>query len=492
MKAALAFTLFTALSFPQGDAVIQITVENQDTYCDVRARAYPVHKLMKELCEELGDLELRGFEDVTSSPEVSVSLKHRPLAQTIDYILGSVGMSGTVTTRFIEVKGALPPFPEPDDARGAARVAYLTALRFFPESEEAPQARMELASLALDEDQPQRAIDHYLLLLEDYPGDELAGDARMRAGRLLVELENWDQGEAMFREVADVEIKNLTRQRLSVIAEARRELARCVLHRGQPRQALFMLLGLDNAIPPVDSNDRAIRLYLLAQAQLDLGNHIECMRYLDQAQRAGRGVISEFEGLDLRARAMELAGRQIEAAMGWLRFSHDQPDDLKSKALVRAAQLALSVEGEELSVLFVHKLAEQQGIGDALLPMANEARARLGLDSASYLGGTPMMRLRRAEKMIISGLEDEASDLFASMELDVWSLSPTDRLRFAVAYAPLLETRVNVDSAIGLLRDIAGSLESTDNRSQLYTLAWEIYERHERFDEAAAALGGQL
>ena len=49
-----------------------------------------------------------------------------------------------------------------------------------------------------------------------------------------------------------------------------------------------------------------------------------------------------------------------------------------------------------------------------------------------------------------------------------------------------------MDTAINLLRDIARTLESRENRSRIYLLAADICERNGRFDQAAAACGGQL
>lgn len=490
----IACTLSLVLAFvaPQNRAEIVITVENQDTYCDIQARDYPVHKLMERLCQKLGGRELRGFEDIDDSPLISVYLQHRPLNQAVDYILGSAGMTGTVTTRAIDVRNELPPFPDGESTRDAARIAYLKALRFFPDSPEAPQARMELARIALEQGQPELAVDHYTLLLQDYPSSRLADEASMRAGRLLVELEDWGGAEPLFEQIANREIAPGGEDQLPIIAEARREYARCALRRGEHRRALFMLRGLENSIPPMDRADRATRLFLLARAELGVGNHDDCLRYLDQAQRVGRGVIGEFEGMDVRAGAMELAGQKVEAAMGWLHFSREKSMEIKREALVRAAKLALSIEGEELAVLFLHRHAEEEGVGSALLPYANEARSRLGLDAASYVGGTPSMRLNRAEQLLIAGLEAEAADLLAGLGIEVWTLSTKERLRFALAYAPLVEVRENVDNAITLLRDVARTLESVENRSPLYLLAGEIYERNSRFDEAADAYGGQL
>lgn len=488
----LALCLLPLVATPQDRISIRITEENLDLYCDVEALGCQVHQVMNRLCRELGDRKLTGFEDVEESAEINVYLRHRPLSQTVEYILGAAGLSGTVGRNRIDVRGQLPPFPERKSILEAAEIAYLTALRRFPDSDQACTARMELATIAVEQGTPEKAVRQYELLLEDYPSCEEVTEAHLKAGRLLVELEDWERAEPHFLALGDVEIDASNPDALPVITEARRELARCVLMRGDARRALYMLLGLNQAIPPATNEDRAVRALLVARAQLGVGDHVKALIYLDEAQSYGTGVVGEFEGMDLRARALELSGRPIDAAVAWLHFSRSKPLDLQRRALEESAKLALSVDGEELAVLFLHGYAIEQGAGDVLLPFVNEARSRLGLDSDSYAEGTPTTRLRRAEQLVASGLNEEAAHLLGGMEREIEGLSAADRLSFGLTYALLLEEFESVDSALLTLRDVARTLESTENRKPIYRLAAEICERHGRFDQAAAAYGGQL
>lgn len=489
--------LSLALGAPQADSVVSESLvktyeESGDIYCDVQARGAQIHHVMAKLARSL-EVDLRGFEDVEESRHVNAFLQHRPVDQAIQFLLGSVGMTATVTASYIEVRGELPPFPDTASTLQAAEIAYLKALQRYPHSEEAPKARMSLAEISLDQGFPARAVRHYEALIDDYPSCEFVHEAHMRAGRLLVGLEQWPEAQAHFEAMANIKIDEATpREWIPMIAEARRELARCVLWRGEPRRAQYMLQGLEHSIPPTDDADLAQRLLLMARALLDLGRGEEGILFLDRAMQLGTGVVGEFESMDLRARGMELADKPIEAAVAWLHWSRSQDEDNKRKALARAAHLALSVEGEELAVLFLHKQAQADGLGDELLPFVNEARSRLGLAAESYTNSTPSIRLERGEQLLASGSTDQAADVFASIEDDFWGLTAANRLRYALAYAPLLETESSVDAAIELLRQVARSLESRDNRAQLYVLAAEIYERHGRFDEAAEAYGGKL
>ncbi len=489
---SLAFFLLALLPGPQAQSSVAVSEKNGDLYCDVQARDIEVHRLMAQLGRELG-LKVVGFEDVEESQRISVFLRERPVDQTIQYILGSAGLSATVTARTIAVSGELPPFPDSQAVLDAAEMAFVTTLTRFPKSAEAPTARLSLAGIALDQGNPSMAVRHYETLIEDFPDDSRVQDAHMSAGRLLVELEEWVQALPHFQEIANIKLDEKTPAELfPVVAEARRELARCILMRGEARRAQFMLQGLEHSLPATTDADRGIRWLLLSRALLDLREPKKALTYLDKAQRLGQGIVGDFEGMDLRARAMEQSGKPIEAATAWLQFSRNQPAEVKSKALVRAARLALSVEGEEVAVMFLHKYAVKEGCGDALVPFYNEARSRLGLEATSFENSTPTIRLDRGEQLLASGASEQASDVFASLENDFWTLSPTDRLRYGLAYGPLLSEQRSVDAAIDLLREVARSLESRENRSRIYRLVAEIYEGHGRFDEAAEAYGGKL
>ena len=489
---ALALSLAAVFAAPQSQSSVEIRRIDGDLYCDVQAKDVPVHRVMQAIGREAG-LEVLGFEDVEESARINVFLRERPLDQVVQYITGSAGLTATVTNHSIEVRGELPPFPGSADALSAAEVTYLTSLRRSSEGEGSTRARQALAQIAIAQGNLEKAVRHYELLVETSSDGAAIQAAHLEAGRLLVRLESWTLALPHFQDLANIALDDQTPAELfPVIAEARRELARCILMRGEPRRAQFMLQGLDQALPARDDRDRAERWLLMARALLELGKHQEGLAFLDQAQSLGQGVVGDYEGMDLRARGMELAGKPVEASLAWLHFSRSQPMALKSKALVRAAELSLSVEGEELAVIFLHKYAEEEGCGEALVPYYNEARSRLGLDADSFENSTPTIRLDRGEQLLASGAKEQAANVFETLVDEFWTLPAPDRLRFGLAYGPLLEETESVDAALSLLRDVARSLESRENRSRVYLLAAEICERHGRFDEAAEAYGGKL
>lgn len=469
----------------QNAVVVETEERNGDIYCSVKAREFPVEQLLQSLCRESG-LELRGFEDLEETPLVTVYLQDRPLNIAVDYILGAAGLTGTLGARRLDVLASSLPFADHENSLERAEIAYLSALQRFPTGVDAAIARLALAEIALMKGEREKAVRHYELLIEQ-PTDEATHlAARMQAANLLLELQDWARAMPHFRFVAESGTDTNT------VVKARRQLARCVLMRGESQQALYMIQALDNVIEPINTHDRADRLMITARAKLGLGDYHNALRDLDKAQQISGGAIDEFEGMDLRARAMELDGRPADAALGWVLFSRDKPDDVKSQALVRAAQMALSTDGEELAVIFLWKHASKQGLGEALVPYVNEARARLGLDAHSYADGSVTIRLNRAVQLVDASMEQEAAKLFATIHADFRSLTAKDRVRFATTYAPLLEEAEGIREAVNVLRDVVQTLESVENRSQLYLLAGEIYERHRQFDDAAAAYGGEL
>lgn len=477
---------------PQNTVEIVPVVENGDVYVDILASDYPIRQLMESLCRKV-DLELRGFEDIENSPRVTVYLRHRPLNVAVEYALGAAGLSGIVGADRIDVSSQSPPFPTREHSLQAAEIMFLTSLQRAPGGLFAEESREQLAQIALLRSEPAKAARHYEILAENAEDGPLAERAHMQAGKLLVDIREWTRAMPHFQAVGDTKLDEFSPDDLvETVSIARRELARCILGRGESRRAFYMLRGLEKAVPPLDQRDAAERLVLMARAMLGMGDHVGALETLDRATQVGPQFIDEFESMDLRAQALEASGHAIEASVAWLHFSRDKSEEIAREALVRAAQAALSVEGEELGVIFLHKQAESRGVGDALLPYLNEARSRLGLDAHSFVDSTPAQRLRQAIQLAKTGEDKQAIMKFESLQREFRELSVSERIEYAMTFAPLLERRDGVSYAIDVLRDVVMTLESVENRSKLYLVAGEIYERNQRFEEAAAAYGGVL
>lgn len=482
---ALLLSSLLSIAPAQNAAVIETKTENGDLYCTIEAREFPVHRLMNSLCRKAG-VELVGFEDIDDSPLVTAFLQDRPFNVAVEYVLGSAGLAGTLSADQLIVEGIAKPYATREQSLQAAEIAYLSTLHRFPEGDHAAPARLALADIALLRGEKEKAVRHYELLANQKSDPTTHLNARLKAARLLLELEDWSRAMPHLRFVAESEAED------AIIVESRRGLARCVLMRGEEQQALYMIYALDNVIEPINSFDEADRLMIRARAKIGLGDYHNALRDLDRALRVSGGEIDEYEGMDLRARAMELDGRPVEAALAWVQFSRTKEGELRKKAMVRAASMALSVEGEELGVIFLWKLADNDGMGDALVPFVNEARSRLGMDAVSYSEGSLTIRLNRAVQLIDAGLPGESAKILATIEPEFRELDAEDRTRFALAYAPLIEAAENYEEAIDLLRLVIPTLDSTENRSKLYLLAGEIHERRGNYEDAAAAYGGEL
>lgn|GEM_PF-1551208 len=490
--AGLALVLTAPLAGAQKSVIIDHVVEDGDVYFDIEARDYPVRGLMESLCREAG-LGLVGFEDVDDSPPVTVYLRHRPLHVVVEYVLGAAGLSGTLGADRLEVTALKPPFPDRERCLQAAEIGYLTALQRFPDGSEALEARERLAEIAVDRGQPEKAARHYELLAEALVDRQAQLAAHMQAGLLLVELEDWERAMPHFQLIGNTQLdKGTSLDEVELVALARRELARCILMRGESRRALYMLEGLGQVVEPLSPEDAAQRLMLFARAKIGLGEYEEALEDLDRIARGKRQYIDELEGMDLRARALEASGHPVEAAVAWLHFSRGKSKEVQREAFVRAAEVALSAEGEELGVMFLHRQAQAVGLGDALQPYLNEARSRLGLDATTFTGGTPSQRLRLAQRLASTGASEQALRKLQSLERDFRALPASQRLAYAKTYAPLLESQESVGAAVAVLREVVMTLESVENRTQLYLLAGEIYERNNQFAAAAAAYGGEL
>jgi len=476
-----------ALAPQQGAVAIEIETIDGDTYCSVRAQGAPIDDVMRELASKLGR-ELTGFERIEEPQRVTVELESRPLAQAVRTMLGAAGLRGRVGWQHIEVASDLPPFPQRAELFAAAELAYVRVLMEHPDSPDCPKARLALGEMKDLEGNRVNAIGHYELLIESYPASELVPEALARLCRDLVAEERWEEVRVRATELAN------RKESHPYHAQARRDLALSLAHLGDWRQALFVLRALDTAYETSDLLERSERLFVRARALVGAGDSAEALRCLDRIDALGVHAFGQIDSMELRARALDQAGRPLDAALAWLHFAAQADPSQRRTALVRAAELALKGEGDELSVVFLHAQAEALGLGDDLVPYLARARARLGLGLASVqpVVASPTARLREAERLLGRGLPAHARDAFQAVFLEQRALPPDQRVQLARGYATALETLSATGAAIDVLREVVATLEDPRDRAGLYVLAAEIHERDGRFDAAIDAYGGRL
>ncbi|HVS18481.1 MAG TPA: hypothetical protein VMT18_07770, partial [Planctomycetota bacterium] len=147
--------------------------------------------------------------------------------------------------------------------------------------------------------------------------------------------------------------------------------------------------------------------------------------------------------------------------------------------------------GEELSVLFLARMAEEGRSAGELEALAREALERLALTS-SPSEATYGQRLQRGEELLSTGRYAEARDALAVLGLSRGQLDAAQRARFALAYGRALVETDGVDEAVNVLRGLVPELIDPAARRAVYVLAGDALEAAGRTDEAIAAWQGRL
>lgn len=485
MNLLLLLVSFVASGAPPTNHEVRVREQDGDTLCSVRASDASVRALVQDLGAQLGR-RVSGFEELRDLPRVTAQLEDRPPTQALRYILGAAGLRARITAGEIVVERELAPFPTTAELDEAAEAAFLAALVRFPDHAEGASARMVLGELEEQRGRLERAAQHFDHLAEAYPESERVPEALWRSGQALTRALAYSEARTRFSQLANL------RRPHPFHAGARLELARCLAQLGDARQALFVLEALDRAYPAETEAARAERLMVRARAEVGSGAHLAALRSLERACALVPPLLVSLEAMELRARALELAGRPADAAVAWIAFSRDERTPNVRRALKEAARLALEAEGQELAVIFVHGLAEQHGFGDELLGELAQARGRLGLGAESLAEVTPLERLQRGELLLADGIFDAARTVLGgalpqALELDTWQ-----RGRLAGALASARVACGDVEGGLDVLRRLVPTLESAEQRRGLYVLAGELLESVGLFEQAVDAYGGKL
>lgn len=480
---------------------LEVRTVDGEKLVTLHAQNLPANEVLEALCDSLGR-RLRWTEEIDNVPNVTVHLVDGYANDVLRTVVGAAGLRVRITSDQIEVSKEFGPFAKPEELLFAAEASYTMALRRFPTHPARVEAREALAEMAIAEGRPDRAIEHYGYLIEEFRsardnGEAVAPElltfmpeALVRSGRLQVELRRWDAARGSFQLLADV--GNLVPH--GYFPEALRELARCQCELGDPKKALYQVRALSSnpEFAPKDDMDRARRLLVEARALILTEEPINALRLLDECAGLGQISFTNFEVMELRAKALEKSGRPAEAAQAWLGFYFDVklPEE-RRKALSHAASLSLSA-GDEVAVMMIHEMAKEHGWQADVQPALNLARARLSIDSTNFLAGSAAERLLRAEDLHTSGLYGQARQVLDGLYEVHLGLGQSERLRLALVYAKVLDRVDGIDAAIRVLRTIAATLETQEARTTLYLLAAELYETHEMFDEAIDAYAGAL
>lgn len=482
---ALAPVLLAGAAAGQdGTYEVRVTETGGEPFLTVHARSAPVESVMRAVAGELGR-ELTGFERAGETPPVTVYVDERPANVAVHWILGAAGLRAELTGDSIHVVDDTSPYPTRGEVHDLAEIAFLRALRRHPDNARAARSELALAEIQEGRGELAAAVHHYDYLVERNPDSELVPEAMMRSGRHLAALGEWGDAARRFDELARLDTLH------PYHAVARVELANALTQAGRANQALHILDSLETYYPTDDAAEREERLLVRARALAQTGAAIEAMRALDlAADLAGEGG-DDPRILEVRALATAATGRDGEAAVAWMRYARSVEGEEREAGLAAAARHALDAE-DELGVLFIHGWAERARAGNATAGAASEARARLGLATPSVVAVPAEEHLARAETLYANGLVAEARDALSLLYERRITLDEDQRVRLAIAFTRALEKEGSLERAAGVLREIAGSLESVERRTTLYVHASEMFERRGRLDEALEALEGRL
>lgn len=481
---ALAAGLLVSVPSEKGERhQVRVARVDGEFRCSVYAERAPLHELLTDLSREC-EVVLEGFERVSRSAQVDVDLVDRPIAQVLDYVLGSVGLRVESRAGTWRVTDSPRAPLEPERLREEAMSALFAALRDFPDHPAAADGLIAQGLLELDRGHAAAASAQFDALVERFPDSPRVPEALWRSARAQMELHEWEDAADRFAELLRLDVEH------PFESEARVELARCAIGRGEPADALVLLDALEALDPATDQTDERARGLVRAEALNDLGRARECMPLLDRIEAlAPRGaeVVAVYEQ---RARALEAVGRPADAARLWLAFAESCPADERTLGLRHAARLALE-SGEELSVLFIARMAEDGRGADELAELAREARERLAL-SVSPREASLDQRLTRGEELVTTGKFGEARDALAVLGLSRGQLDQEQLARFALAYTRALAETDGVDEALSALRQLLPELSDSEARRALYLFAGDALEAVGRTDEAILAWQGRL
>ena len=179
------------------------------------------------------------------------------------------------------------------------------------------------------------------------------------------------------------------------------------------------------------------------------------------------------------------------ASTAWLAYAETQVGETRELACVEAAREALA-GGHEVGAIAIAKIAENEGFGERLAPLASEARARLGLATTDLGSVDTKTNLQRGTKLLEQRSYDEA---VAALRLAYGKrdrLSPEDRVQLAMSFARALDRSGAKDDAIEILRTMVADMPLRSDRDRIYKLASTLYEDRLMYAQAIEALQGRL
>lgn len=505
---ALTLAALTASASPivQEDAVLtphigRITVE-ADTHEDdgyrisIRSEKGSIKELVKQVGAKVGRT-VRGFETIARDPKVDIYLNERPWREALRWSLGTAGLSFQTTVDSITVSEELPAYPSSEKAYLKASLTWQRVRAQYPEHINADQHQLALGKCAeaLGPTFTTVAITNYETIVDSFPESDLIPEALRRTADLYAQLGQWKSAVLRYQDLAELPYQH------PYHAIARRELSRSLCHIGEAegnptlrtenaQKALLQLTALDLAYPTIENEERRERALLQALAHTLTDDPIRALRTLDLAATFSSAGYQDLTLMEIRALALERAGRPGEASIAWLMQADQLIGEDRKQALIKAARNALASESE-IATMTIVKLAKNEGLGRDLLPFDRTAQSRMGL--VGELSALSIdQRITRGRGLLAESSFVEAARVISEVFDQRAQLKPEVLEQIAIDLARALSKDDRIDEAIDVLRTAGIELPAHYDRSAIYHTAADILENADRFEAAIDALGGRL
>lgn len=452
----------------------------------VRARESSVRALLDRIIE-LSEYSLDAGSAMERAPLITIALDRRPLGDVLEFALGSAGLLVDLDQGVIRVRADRPTEETPDQRVGLAAAAWARAATRHPRHPVAATARLAQGELEELRGHSDAARQRYLDLLALAPASPAAGEAYLRAGRIAGERGDWSEASEHFRALANLPGGDEYR------AVARIELARATLRLGDARSALHILDALAASHPCRERTELTARELVRIEALLQDNRFQDACLVID-GQAGDFDPLGARELTRLRARALEGAGLDDEAARAWLLVAREESGVMRVAAYQAAVRLAEQAQ-DPLAVLFVAREAQAAGFGSSVADAEHHARAALGVVSEE----TPVapraeVRLIQAERWLEKHETRRATDEFELLfeERDSLDLAPLARARLVLGWSRCLAENQGIEAAIALARAEREHVAAGEPRAHFDRGLARLLEEHGLFERAADAYQGVL
>ena len=477
---------------------VRVTGEGADERLDVSiaGRPAPIGAVLRAIALE-SRRDLVGLDLLGREPDVMAYLDGAPLRDGLRWIGGSVGLNITLNAERIDVREDLPPYPTQRQLFDRAAAGYFRALVDHPDSDHAPKAAWNRAEIMAT--LSGRALETAELfddVVADYPASDLVPSALLAAGRAFGRAGAWEDAAARFDQLAGLPYAHehqWTARRLLADAHTRiaEQATNPVVARENATRALHILDWLDDEDPHPDGDTRLERAKVRSRAHSLSGDPIRALKSLDIAARYSPRGQDDADLAELRAHAMERAGRGADAVRGWLRYGDLAGGDERARAYGHAADVA-NAHDEHLTAIAIAQAARKAGFGAAVAGAEAHAWAALDMEPLrTDLFGDPE-RLERAEMLIADGHPRQAADALRPVYERRGGLTETEAKRLALAYGAALAAIGRMDEAMLALRRLVETQRQVEDRRDLYLLAARLLEEDGQLERAIEALEGKL